>query len=69
MSEQHPPIQHREAGKGGKTLPTDHTAYGENMERIYGKRGKVACPDCGQEFWLRSDTPHNHTCTPKENHA
>jgi phage terminase large subunit GpA-like protein len=65
MSDQHPPIQHREAGKGSTTRPTNHTAFSEGMDRIFGQRGKVKCPDCGQEFWLRSDAPHNHTCAPK----
>lgn len=69
MSEEHAPLQHREAGKGSTTRPTNHDAFSEGMDRIFGQRTKVTCPDCGKVFGLRADEPHIHTCTPKENHA
>lgn len=59
-------MTHSEAGKGDDVRPTDHKAYSNGYDLIWGKhRDKVTCPDCGKEFWLRKDEPHIHTCTPK----
>jgi len=65
MSEDNTPTQNREAGKGSATRPTNHDAFSEGMDRIFGKRSKVTCPDCAEVFWLKVDEPHTHTCTQK----
>lgn len=64
----------REAGKGSKRRPTDETAYGNNWDRIYGKKTKddtyielaakkvglnIGVNDSGKYYWyVYDDTEH-----------